>query len=70
VYTITNATAEIKWIEVLQQTPISDYGKNAVWSLILLMSNNYHITKPFKIIKGWLDNAIHQKHCILVPTLI
>jgi Primase X len=55
---------EIKWIEILLQTPIDDYRKNAIWRILapyLINIKNLSYEESYNIIKDWLDKCSSLK---------
>jgi len=61
-----NATSkkEIKWIEILLQTPIDDYRKNAIWRILapyLINIKNLTYEESYNIIKEWLNKCNSMK---------
>ena len=55
---------EIKWIEILLQTPIDDYRKNAIWRILapyLINIKNLTYEESYNIIKEWLNKCNSMK---------
>jgi hypothetical protein len=51
----TSIKKEIKWIEILLQTPIDDYGNNAIWRILapyLINTKNLTHDESFNIVSG------------------
>jgi hypothetical protein len=62
---------EIKWIEILLQTPIDDYRKNAIWRIIapyLINTKNLTYEESFNVIKEWLDKCSSLKPLDFSPS--
>jgi hypothetical protein len=56
----TNDKSKIKWIEILLQTPIDDYRKNAVALIVapyLINIRKVSYEESFLILKGWLTKC-------------
>jgi Primase X len=59
-YNATSIKKEIKWIEILLQTPVEDYRKNAIWRILapyLINIKNLNYEESYNIIKEWLDKC-------------
>jgi Primase X len=63
-YNTTSIKKEIKWIEILLQTPIDDYRKNTIWRILapyLINTKNLTYEESYNIIKEWLDKCSSLK---------
>jgi Primase X len=60
----TTSKKEIKWIEILLQTSIDDYRRNAIRRIIapyLINTKNLSYEESYNIIKEWLDKCNSMK---------
>jgi hypothetical protein len=55
-----NSNNKVSWIELLLQTPISNYRKYCIWRIFapyLLNSRHLSYDESFNIIREWLDKC-------------
>ena len=63
----------IKWIEILLETPIEDYRKNAIGLILapyLINIKKISYNDAFQVIKNWLDNFVTNLDAWIVTLII